>query len=180
MPKVPWATHLRRHIGRLIGRYYDPREPAAPSAAVRELILSTTALFPSTAWDHHNLERLGAAMMAASRECGMAAAGWQRRRWDRYGPDTERYPGNAWAIHGHPGYLDHPYRLKPPEGPAWYVGEPYQLEADAILHLADLIRQGWSVTVRADRALHFPGHTLSVWVRRQAQAQNPHGYPPYA
>jgi hypothetical protein len=42
------------------------------------------------------------------------------------------------------------------------VFEPNELDGDAILELAKLVRRGWRVIVEAQTALYFPGRTIAV------------------
>lgn len=70
-----------------------------------------------------------------------------------------------------PWWVDHPYRLRLPDGRWRYVAEPYELSPDDLDDLADLEAHGWRVTVTAWQARHFPGHTLAVVIEPEQEQQ---------
>jgi hypothetical protein len=61
-------------------------------------------------------------------------------------------------------WMDHTYRLTHPARGTRLRSEPYQLDDECILDLANLISQGYHVDIDAD-GLHFPGRTVRVTVR---------------
>jgi hypothetical protein len=65
-------------------------------------------------------------------------------------------------------WVDHPYRLRQPDGTWAYVTEPYALRAPALADLAFLADRGWTVTVSASAAQHLPGRTIAVTLTRPA------------
>ena len=61
-----------------------------------------------------------------------------------------------------PGWVDHAYRLRLPDGQWCYVAEPYDLGEDALADLAYLTTAGFDVSVTAWEVRHYPGHTVAV------------------
>lgn len=57
--------------------------------------------------------------------------------------------------------LDHLYRIKH-DSNVTYITEPYQLEEDEILLIAEVIKSGWQVDIHSQIALHYPGRTIAV------------------
>jgi hypothetical protein len=119
-------------------------------------------------------ERLRAAQLAAERSEHLRANGWTCRAWcptSRDSPATIRrwkgYPREWDATLTH-GWLDHPYRVvNKASGRTVFVAEPYALYDDALVGLAQLVQQGWSVEILPEMALHFPGWTIAIWIERQ-------------
>ncbi len=70
-------------------------------------------------------------------------------------------------------WMDHPYKLLPPKGEHVFVAEPYGLSGPGLANLAQLSKAGWRIAVRPDLALHYPGRTVAIWVRRQEEATVP-------
>jgi hypothetical protein len=73
------------------------------------------------------------------------APGWHARR----GPLPRLRERHQLGPHQQPRWVDHPYRLRLPDGRWRYVTEPYQLDADAFADLAHLEACGFVVTVTA-------------------------------
>ena len=102
------------------------------------------------------------------------AVGWRYYHgWDRNAPWVEREEYGTWSIISDGRPVDHIYRLRRNaddvdkiERPI-YVSEPYELGLEGMHHLLDLDNAGWSVTVRASGARHFPGHTLAISLCRK-------------
>lgn len=124
--------------------------------------------------DNADPERLAAARIIAERSRRFEEAGIRVRPW-RPAPGTpasrrSRYGTWEWdtGIVGNllGGWLDHPYKLLMPDGGKVFVSEPYGLAAEDIAGLQRLEEQGWRVSIRPDRALHFPGRTVAVWITR--------------
>ena len=90
-------------------------------------------------------------------------AGWMQRRWDRHGPGVK---GGAHDWYTDARWIDHPMRLTKTGAPTIYVSEPYNLSDEGILELAELVKKGWDIHISAWRAVHFPGHTLAIWMVR--------------
>ena len=99
-------------------------------------------------------------------------AGWRKLRW------TAGIPGNplrhrcSWGGFdfdqelgaGH--WWDHAYRLvHKASGRVIYVGEPYQVEVEAMRSLSLLAERGWEIDIQPALALHYPGRTVAVRVR---------------
>jgi hypothetical protein len=151
------GRHLTRHLGR--DQSLSPRL-AALLDALRALEAPDV---PSDEADR--AERLIAAHLALRNTRQAIGDGYtEAGTWDaRRAP-----PEGRWCDHG--------YRLRKRGDPAAdaYVGEPYGLTERDILALADLIGDGWGVTVDARGALHFPGRTLTVRVARRPDAEPGH------
>jgi hypothetical protein len=46
------------------------------------------------------------------------------------------------------------------------VSEPYEISEEGLHNLATLSASGlWDVWIRGDRALHFPGRTVAIYLR---------------
>jgi hypothetical protein len=84
---------------------------------------------------------------------------------------VEGWDKSAPAKRGLP--VDHPYRLRAPDGNKAYVTEPRTLGAQALVALADLTGLGWRVTVEAAGALRLPGQTLHVVIRPRPVSGQP-------
>ncbi len=95
--------------------------------------------------------------------CGRADTADTVARWHaRTGPAPllrARHRLDSGAL---PRWVDHPYRLRLPDGRWRYVAEPYELSEDALCDLAFLAGRGFRVAVTAWRARHYPGHTVAV------------------
>lgn len=90
--------------------------------------------------------------------------GWKLREWKQRGSPVPIRNGRST-----PGrWLDHPYRLvNPGTGEVVWVTEPYGIELDDIAELAQLRDEGWDVSLNANYAMHYPGWTIAVWIRRK-------------
>ena len=103
--------------------------------------------------------------------CGCSGTGPAGTAWHwhvRKGPLPllrSRHNLGRW---GKPGWLDHWYRLRLPDGRWCYVAEPYQLNEDALEDLAFLAAHGFEVEVTAWQARHYPGHTVAVHITPEA------------
>lgn len=109
-----------------------------------------------------------AARRVADLSSYLREGGWQCQEWAAQPEDpgvTKRRGLLQFA-----SWMDHSYKLITPKGEEIFVAEPYELGRIALAELARLSRQGWRVSVRPDLALHYPGRTLAVWVRRQEGA----------
>lgn len=123
-------------------------------------------------------ERLFGAFLHAARLRALTALGYSLEDWRGEGlppregvdPDDakEDPEGATWRA-----WMDHAYALTHPEYGRVLVGEPYTLDAEAILDLARLVQLGYDVRVTLRRALHFPGGTLRVSVHPPTNAQEP-------
>lgn len=90
--------------------------------------------------------------------CSSTNRGWHVRK----GPLPllqERHELPSW---GTPGWVDHAYRLRLPDGRWQYVAEPYGLHEEALADLMFLAENGYDVTITAWEARHYPGHTVAV------------------
>lgn len=67
-----------------------------------------------------------------------------------------------------PAWIDHPYRLRLPDGRWRYVAEPYSLGGGAFTDLAYLESAGFAVKVTAWQSRHFPGRTVAVSITAPA------------
>lgn len=118
--------------------------------------------------------RLRAAMEVAERSRLAKEAGFRVFAW-RPGPGTPAAGrvtgyGPYWEFDPEltAGWLDHPYKLRSSDGRTIFVSEPYGLSPSAITNLNRLQESGWSVDVRPERALHYPGRTIAIWITRKA------------
>jgi hypothetical protein len=121
--------------------------------------------------EHTTSERLAAIEEVAHRVEGLVAQGWRMRPWHPTSPGSpcvERDGGRLdWDTRLIAGWMDHPYRLIPPGAePPVFVSEPYQLDDRSLVRLAYLQNCGWRVDVRPEMALHYPGRTVAIWIRR--------------
>jgi hypothetical protein len=148
-------THLRYspegfiHHGRLPPRHPLVRRLDAILNELDEVCASEAA-----AGGHdtrEDSERLIAAWLRAQR-C-------QHFNLNGFKPDDWRGEG----LRARP-WMDHTYRLTHPARGTRLRSEPYQLDDECILDLANLISQGYHVDIDAD-GLHFPGRTVRVTVR---------------
>lgn len=127
-------------------------------------------------WDR--LERTVAALMGALASDALVKQGYTKRTWR---PTSARQPGVRkldgygsrycdWD-RGSPGWRDHVYRLtrKGEDGATheYFVSEPYDLNEDGLRSLVRLMDEGWSVSVGANWALHYPGSTMRVMVWKE-------------
>jgi hypothetical protein len=86
--------------------------------------------------------------------------GWHQRTGPL--PDLRRrHQLERWE---RPRWVDHPYRLRLPDGRWRYVAEPYDLGPAALADLAWLAGTGWRVSVTAWQATHAPGETVAVTI----------------
>ncbi len=84
--------------------------------------------------------------------------------------------GGPWAAmsrlhggdhHANRAWMDHCYRLRLADGRWAYIAEPYHLDAEALRDLAWLTENGFYVLITAGRALHMPGHSISVRIEEE-------------
>ena len=61
---------------------------------------------------------------------------------------------------------DHCYMLKHEELPTVYVPEPYHLECDDFVELAELVKDGWHVQISEGLSLWNPGQTIPIWITK--------------
>ncbi len=109
-----------------------------------------------------------AARRAADLGAYLREGGWHCQEWNAKLGDpgvTRSREGLRFA-----SWMDHPYTLITAKGEEIFVAEPYDLNGTRLSALARLARQGWRVTVRPDLALHYPGRTIAIWIRKQAEA----------
>jgi hypothetical protein len=88
------------------------------------------------------------------------ASGWHRRT----GPAPLLRAHHRLDPWQHPHWVDHPYRVRLPDGRWCYVAEPYLLWYGAFEDFAFLIKNGFTVTISAELARHYPGHTIAVLI----------------
>lgn len=82
------------------------------------------------------------------------------------------HPGFRFYLkYGEGCWIDHPYRLKGPNGQNVYVSEPYELGPRAIQQLAKMVEDGWNVTIRADDAIWYPGRTLAIYLHKKKNSR---------
>lgn len=63
--------------------------------------------------------------------------------------------------------VDHPYSVVLKDGSVAWVIEPYEAGPEDLAELRRLVGPvGWKITVHPERALHFPGNTVAVWITR--------------
>lgn len=99
---------------------------------------------------------------------GWEIAGWQPGPMQ---PAAQRDRYWYWNQVLISGWFDHPYRLRTPAGQTIYVSEPYHIHTEGIENLARIAADGWSVEIMPEKALHFPGRTVAVWIRRPVKAE---------
>jgi len=56
--------------------------------------------------------------------------------------------------------------LKHKEVPTVYVAEPYSLEGDDFVELAELVKDGWHVQISEGLSLWNPGQTIPIWITK--------------
>ena len=120
-------------------------------------------------------ERLIAAYLRARRGRHLKRRGLNAGEWDADAPNGGALEGDDGASASHWRWwrwADHAYSITEPDGKvAAYASEPYEISDDDIITLSDLVIQhGWSVTIRPDDALHFPGRTMRVTCERDRTA----------
>jgi hypothetical protein len=103
--------------------------------------------------------------------------GWKMRAWHPTSPGSpctvklDGYPGaRDWDHQMIAGWMDHAYRLIAPDGRAVFVSEPYGVDGDALVRLTYLHSNGWRVALRPEIALHYPGRTVAIWIRKAGGA----------
>lgn len=94
--------------------------------------------------------------------------GWHRR----IGPLPVLNALHGLPDYGAPRWVDHPCRVRLPDGRWCYIAEPYRLDTEALADLEHLAANGWDVTVTAERARHYPGRTLAVEIVAKAEARD--------
>lgn len=91
--------------------------------------------------------------------------GWSEKRWTpRKGQPFSYLHDGVWEWESYL-CLDHQYRLVRP-GREVFVSEPYGLDPNDIEALNELATQGWEVSIHPERAVHFPGRTVAIWMER--------------
>jgi hypothetical protein len=121
-----------------------------------------------------NEYRTLAAVISETRHTYLAEHGWSQCAWEAkryrepYPPILEAFKDDLHALYKgkrSDGWMDHSYRLtrRAPDGVV-YVSEPYEIGSEGIRNLAWLIEQGWSVSITAGSALHFPSWTIAILV----------------
>lgn len=159
-------------LAEIAGRLWDGKDEDACIPPVRNALWDTK-LDSITEYSLDRLSRTVLSMVVAIRCERMKRWGFKVRRWDvgKPGPgrtldrDARRYYGFSDYRAESEGWVDHGYKLLR-DGKTIYVSEPYQLGNDEIRELAALADQGWQVTIWPGRAIHFPGETMAVWVRK--------------
>lgn len=117
--------------------------------------------------DLNDLEGFCQGFAAAIRQETRRRGGWRQRGWDAKGPGTRRSECGSWELPGNM-IFDHVYRLVQKERQETvYVSEPYDLTEEGCRALTALAEQGWSITVSAGEATHFPGHTVALVFQRK-------------
>jgi hypothetical protein len=124
--------------------------------------------------DLDQLERLAAAVQAACRVEMWKRIGFVEREWRPTTPNSPaRRKHEDWGTWDFDydlthGWFDHAYRLtRKEDGVTLFCSEPYRLEGDGLRNLVKLMDQGWSVSVGAEYAIWFAGHTLLVQIRKR-------------
>lgn len=174
----------RNYVLSIAGDRYGRRpddDHTEASDALRALIQK--ADIASMTWRQlDQLERCAAALMGVIRTEEYRRHGMKQRVWN----ETSPAPGakRVHFGHGYHGYMqtdgrvwiDHPYILHyPPREDGRkvkaYVSEPYRVFSDGVKRLAELVDEGWSVDIGAERALHFPGHTVQIKLTKRPKEQ---------
>ena len=90
--------------------------------------------------------------------------------WDQHCPN---YPGRSPDdFRQRYSWEDHCYMLKHKEVPTVYVSEPYHLEGDDFVELAELVKDGWHVQISEGLSLHNPGQTIPIWITWANESTN--------
>ena len=119
-----------------------------------------------------------AAKVVAALSLGFKKAGWTVRPW-RPGPRgplahrivNDYYSYWDWDKSTHYPWFDHPYRLvHKAKAIELFCLEPYDIYEDGVAALAKLHGAGWDVSISAQGALHFPGSTMRIAIRKRAIA----------
>ena len=104
-------------------------------------------------------------------------ADWTMRAWHPTTPGSpcavsvDGYPGmKEWDHQLVCGWMDHAYRLIKPDGTPIFVSEPYGIDGGALIRLQYLHTNGWQVAIRPDKALHYPGLTVAIWITKARAA----------
>lgn len=152
-------SESNREIEKVLGRKSDSsgdRWGEVTRAFVKSIPQDLRAL---SELDLDNLERAAQGFAASIRREQLRRDGWRQVRWRRGGPQPELI-GRI--------YFDHGYTLVGPQQQQRWVGEPYDLDEGALATLLSFAKDGWLISIRADLATHFPGHTLFVQLWRRA------------
>jgi hypothetical protein len=108
---------------------------------------------------------------ANERALALAREGIRRRAWTPTAPKSPGVrrdgPYRYWDMNRIAGWHDHPYRLVAADGAVIFVSEPYALTKTGLANLLRLEADGWHLLIRPEYALHFPGQTMAVWLRRE-------------
>lgn len=165
------ATHQRRHLG---------SRPLTPKLLALTAALEAVAEH-GNAEERDDAERLAAAFLAHQNTRARVDQGYTGATpgWGKRGPGAHRdsyglvhYDRDRNGAPRRASWIDHPYRLVAKGEPerSVYVAEPYgySLDANAVRHMADLVSDGWDIHLDARLALHFPGRTIAITLKRDA------------
>lgn len=159
-------------------RHLTPENDSAVRRWLRTNV--TDALIAAlTPAQHDRLERTVCALLGALRVRVLTQQGYTLREWR---PTSAKQPG-VRKLEGYgsryyewrrdtPGWVDHPYRLTHKHRTedrtvTTYISEPYSLGEEGLRSLLKLADEGWVVNVTAEWALHYPGSTLRVCLKRK-------------
>jgi hypothetical protein len=103
------------------------------------------------------------------------AKGWSYRAWRPTSPGSPCVERTSWGGGSYmafademtPGWMDHLYRLIRPDKRVVYVSEPYGVDGAVLARLVTTLGDDWCVRLRPEVALHYPGHTLAIWIERK-------------
>ena len=88
----------------------------------------------------------------------------EQNHWDSQGPMC----GKFGQVQPYNRCVDHHYRQYY-KGNKVYISEPYEIDSESILWLAQAMDAGWGIMIEADRARWYPGNTLRIEFRRKAK-----------
>jgi hypothetical protein len=120
-----------------------------------------------------SLDRALSAGLSALRPEQMSRHGVSVREWKGKNGDPGYLRGPThYANYGNfdGAWVDHPSLRVFEDGRKVYVSEPYRLEREGLLRLAELIQNGWQVMVDPGFSTHFPGSTMYVGVERRERS----------
>jgi hypothetical protein len=126
---------------------------------------------------HPTPDRIAAAEAVWYQVKLLTSQGWKMRPWHPTSPGSpctvkaEYYrSAREWDDNLIRGWMDHAYRLIAPDGSPVFVSEPYGIDGDALVRLQYLHSNGWRIAIRPEIALHYPGRTVAIWIRKREDA----------